>query len=190
MKKKKLESIQETNDLLQSIQLQRAAYLTDYRASIDPIERICENADKGANEFASIGVRFCYILNAGGLVVIPAIMELLPETPVRTSMFVPAVLFACGILLAAIANYLAYRSQFKLGESWSDELDARAKDVGGKYYPPNDQAAHQAEIGRYRLGHTKSLESAKSCKNWGVGAFGCSIILFIVGVGCAICGIR
>ena len=51
-------------------------------------------------------------------------------------------------------------------------------------------AAHQAEIGRYRLGHTKSLESANSCINWGVGAFGCSIILFIVGVGCAIFGIR
>ena len=117
LKKKKLESIQETNDLLQSIQLQRAAYLTDYRASIDPIERICENADKGANEFASIGVRFCYILNAGRLVVIPAIMELLPETPVeRTSMLGPAVLFACGILLAAIANYLAYRSQFNFRE--------------------------------------------------------------------------
>ena len=191
LKEQKLEHIREPNDLWESIQLQRAAYLTEHRANIEPIERICENADRGANEFASIGVRFCYVLNAGGLVVIPAIMELLPETPVeRPSMLGPAVLFACGILLAAIANYLAYHSQFKLGKSWSDELNARAKEVGGKYYPPNDQAAHQAEIGRYRLGHKKSLESANSCRHWGIGAFICSIILFIAGVGYAICGIR
>ena len=83
LKEQKWEHIRETNDLWESFQLRHAAYLTDYRASIEPIERICENADRGANEFASIGVRFCYILNAGGLVVIPAIMELLPELQLR-----------------------------------------------------------------------------------------------------------
>ena len=136
-----------------------------------------------AGEFASIGVRFGYILNAGGLVAVPAIMELLPETPVdRSTMIWPALLFAIGILSAAVTNYLAYLSSFKTGVAWTHELNARARETSATYYPPEDTTESQLRVHQYRSDHAKVLKSANLRANMGIAAFGVSILLFLAGV--------
>ena len=187
MKQQDLASVRENNELFQSYQLRLAAYLSDYRTRKEPIERVQENANSAAVEFASIGIRFCYVLNAGGLVVIPAIMELLPDpSDERLSMVIPAVLFAIGILLAAATNYLVYHLSIKAIESCNYELEATTKETLGFHYPPDDQAAHQIAIEKDRSKFIKLLGSVKKFHIWSVILFSFSIISFLSGVGFAI----
>ena len=104
---RQLRLFRENNELQQAYHNRRAAFLTEFRASIDPIERVIERVDASAKEFAAVGVRFCYILNAGGLVAIPAIMEILPAVNVdRSTLLLAAGLFVLGVILAALTNYL------------------------------------------------------------------------------------
>ena len=187
LKQQDLASVRESNELFQSYQLRNAAYLSDYRTRKEPIEREKENANSAAVEFVSIGIRFCYVLNAGGLVVIPAIMELLPDpSDERLSMVIPAVLFAIGILLAAATNYLVYHLSIKAIESCNYELEATTKETLGFHYPPDDQAAHQIAIEKDRSKFIKLLGSVKKFHIWSVILFSFSTISFLSGVGFAI----
>ena len=190
LKEHQARRLREMREIQEAYHNRRTAFLTDFRASVDPIERIIERADAGAKEYAAIGVRFCYILNAGGLVVIPAIMEILPDTAIDRSEFLwPAGAFAFGIVLAAITNYLAYISTIKAGESWSHESNARAKECSGSYYPPENQVEHQSEINDERGNHQRKLRRARIYSDIGICTFGGAIVAFLVGVGSAIFGL-
>lgn len=68
-----------------------------------------------AREFSSIGIRFGYILNGGGLVAIPAIIEFLPSGDFdRTFMVWTVVFFTLGILSAAGTTLVAFFAAKKM----------------------------------------------------------------------------
>ena len=187
---RQLRGYQHANEMLQAYYQRRAAFLTEYHASIDPVERVIERLDSSAREFATVGIRFSYILNAGGLVVIPAIMELLPTTEVdREELLWPAGSFAIGVILAALTNYSAYLSVTKASEAWSHESNAREKVCSGSYYTPDDQATHQSDIVVEREDHDRKLWWARCYANIGIGTFGGAILAFFAGVGLAIFGL-
>ena len=178
---------QQTNEAQQVQHHRRAAFLAEFRAYLDPIEHTIERADAGAVEYASIGIRFCYILNAGGLVAVPAIMELLPNEEIAGSiLFFPACAFVCGVVLAALTNFLAYRSMVLAGEGWLYESHARAKEVSGLYYPPEDSATHEGVIAQNRVNQEQKIELANICSNISIRTFGASVLAFLIGVGTAI----
>ena len=190
LEERQVQLFRETKEWQQAFHNRRAAFLTEFRASIDPIERIIERVDAGATEFAAMGVRFCYILNAGGLVAVPAIMEIMPDAPVdRTALLWPTGAFVVGVLLAAVTNYFAYRSMFMAGEGWSHERNARAKETSGIYYPPENQATHEGEIAEDRGNLERKLKSATDWANIAIGTFSCAILVFLFGVGSAIHGL-
>ena len=161
----------------------------DLQAAKGPIERLQDYSDRTASEFAAIGVRFCFVLNAGGLIAVPAIMELIPSIAVdRKIMIWSAVLFVLGVLFAALANYLAYRSASKASEAWCNEVSARTLETYANYYQPQDEANSQMQIQQHRSKHKRFLKSAKCTINFGVWIYGFSIISFLLGVGNAILG--
>ena len=168
----------------------RAAFLAERQAYLEPIERLVERTDAGASEYASIGIRFCYILNAGGLIAVPAIMEILPDAAIAASkMLVPAFTFVGGVFLAAATNYLAYHSMIKASEGHSYQGDAVGKEVLGMYFPPEDQAARDAEIAQDRFDRERNREKAAFWANTAKATFCLSISAFIVGVLSAIHGL-
>ena len=178
------------NEHLQAEQLKRAAYLADLQAATDPVERLREAADNNAAEFASIGVRYSYILNAGGLVAIPAIMELLPTTAVDKSLLLlPAILFATGILSAAATNLLAYCSSLKAAQAWAHERNARIHDTSVQYHPPPDRGKIDETILKERSSYHHNIELAQHHSNRGLAAFIFSVLLFMAGVFSAIFGL-
>ena len=190
LEEREIRSVRQANELQQAYNNRRTAFLTEFRANVEPIERIIERADGGAKEYASIGIRFCYILNAGGLVVIPAILEILGGSESeKYELIYPACAFVAGVILAALTNYLAYLSTIKAGEAWSHESNARAKECSGIYYPPDDQTIHEGEIAQERINHELKLNFAQILANLGIGAFTGSILAFLAGVGSAILGI-
>lgn len=185
----------EANEMQQVYDNRRMAYLTDFRASNEPVARMIEYCNDAATEFAAIGIRFCYILNAGGLIAVPAIMEILaPEkgvgSGVRGSMLLwPAVLFASGVLLGAATNYCAYRSMLVAAEAWTHESGARVKETSRAYYPPENPTTHEGEIAKERASYENKMTSAKNWANTGIGTFVIAILAFLTGVGSAICAI-
>ena len=184
------ERLRQRSEMEQVNRDRRAAFLTEFRVNLDPIERIRDTADSGATEFALVGVRSCYLLNGGGLVAIPAIMQILSKTQLPGSLVLwPALVFVLGILFSAITNYFAYRSMFTASEAWGFELNARASEVSGTYYPQEDEAAHKGKIAQNRIDQERKLTSARRCADIGVITFGGAIICFLVGVGLAIHGL-
>ena len=177
----------QNDEHLQAAQLNRAAYLADLQAATDPVERLREAADNNAAEFASIGVRYSYILNAGGLVAVPAIMELLPTTAIDKSLLIlPAFLFAIGILSAAATNLLAYCSSLKAARTWAHERNARIHDTSVQYHPPPDRGKINETISKERSSFRHNIELAQHQSNRGLTAFIISVILFMAGVFSAI----
>ena len=190
LEERKIRNFRQRNEVLEFYRNRRTAFLAEYRASIDPVERMIERMDAAARDFASIGIRFCYILNAGGLVVIPAIMEILPDAKIEGSLLLwPAGSFGLGVLLAAVTNYLAYISTTKASEAWSYESNARAKECSASYYPPENQATHQGEIEAERASSKIKLGRAQFYANIGICTFVGTIFAFLAGVGLAICGL-
>ena len=190
LEERQIRIFRQNNEVLEFYRNRRAAFLAEHRASIDPIERLIERMDAAARDFASIGIRFCYILNAGGLVVIPAIMEILPDAKIEGSLLLwPAGSFGLGVLLAAVTNYLAYISTTKASEAWSYESNARAKECSAAYYPPENQATHQGEIEAERASFKIKLGRAQFYANIGICTFVGTIFAFLAGVGLAICGL-
>lgn len=190
LERRQIRIFRQNNELLEFYRHRRTAFLADFRASIDPIERMIERLDAAARDFASIGTRFCYILNAGGLVVIPAIMEFLPAADIERSLLLwPAGSFGFGILLAATTNYFAYISTFKASEAWSHESNARAKECSANYYPPENREIHQSEIEVERGSFKTKLGRAQCYANTGISTFVGSIVAFLLGVGSAIYGL-
>ena len=190
LEERQIRIFRQNNEVLEFYRNRRAAFLAEHRASIDPIERMIERIDAAARDFASIGIRFCYILNAGGLVVIPAIMEILPDAKIEGSLLLwPAGSFGLGVLLAAVTNYLAYISTTKASEAWSYESNARAKECSAAYYPPENQATHQGEIEAERARFEKELGCAQLYAKIGICTFVGTIFAFLAGVGLAIWGL-
>jgi len=168
----------------------RASFLSEFRANLASVERVQEHADRSAVEFAIIAVKSCYILNGGALVVIPAILQFAEKGTVsKVSLLAATVLFVVGIFLAALANYLAYRSMFRAGEGYGEEISARATDVRIAYYPPEDPSEDQANIKSYRTKSERYFKESKRLADWGVGTFSLSVLTFLIGVGIIIYGI-
>lgn len=115
----------------------RAAFWAERQAYLDLPLRFGERADAGAREFASIGIRFCYLLNAGGLIAVPAIMEILPQANLApTTLLVPTITFVVGVLLAAATNFLAYHSMVMDTQSHAHHANAAGMEVLGMHFPP------------------------------------------------------
>ena len=161
----------------------RAAFWAERQAYLDLPLRFAERADAGAREFASIGIRFCYLLNAGGLIAVPAIMELLPEADhAATTLLVPTITFVAGVLLAAATNFLAYHSMVADGQSHAHHAHAAGMEVLGMHFPPEDQSAHDAAVAQARLEHERGAKKAVFWANLARGTFCISVGAFIVGV--------
>lgn len=168
----------------------RAAYLTEYRINLDSVERLRDHADQGAIEFASIGVKSIYVLNGGALVAIPAILKFTQGGTISKGYVVAAVIFfVAGILLAAAANYLAYRSMFQAGAGHAKEMNARAVEVSNNHYPPEDPSISQAKIKESRSEHDDLLLRANRLADKGVVVFGTSFLAFLAGSGIIIYGL-
>ncbi len=182
LKDRDAERFRQQSELEQIRRDQRAAFLTEFRANLEPVERQGDRADTGAREFALVGVRSCYFLNAGGLIAMPAILKLIPGDPMIDLSLTPTIVFTVGITTAAITNYLAYRSLFLAGQAHVHETNARAKEVADLYYPPKDKEARTKEITQERVDHTNKIRSASKLTDWGVAFFAASMICFLAGV--------
>ena len=180
----------EAKEIQQANDNRRMAYLTDYRAAIEPTERTIADHSKSATDFAAIAIRFCYILNAGGLVAIPAIVEILRQGGIAGSPLIwPASAFVAGVLLGAVTNYCAYRAMTAASDAWYHESNARGKEISGAYYPPENLTTHQAEIAEEHVTYERKLASATCWGNSGVLTFCASIFAFLFGVCSAIYGL-
>ena len=183
---------QQNNDLRQAHDNRRMAYLNDFRARNEPSVRMIEYCNEAATEFVAIGIRFCYILNAGGLIAVPAIMEIFAPgegvgmTVPGSALLWPAILFASGILLGVATNYCAYQSMFIAAEAWTHESAASAKETSTAYYPPENPTNQQNEIVQERLNHQTKLQLAMRWANIGRLTFGGAVLAFLFGVGFAI----
>ena len=168
----------------------RAAFWAERQAYLDLPLRFGERADAGAREFASIGIRFCYLLNAGGLIAVPAIMEIVPDAALAaTTLLVPTITFVAGVLLAAVTNYLAYHSMVMDGQGHAHHANAAGMEVLGMHFPPEDHSEHDAAVAQARLEHERSGKKAVFWANLASGTFCVSIGAFIVGVLSAIWGL-
>ncbi len=165
----------------QTNKLDLKEYREDYKASLELVEPHRDFAVKAASEFASIGIRFGYILNASGLVVIPAIMELLPDQEIeRSFMILPAILFAIGILMAAVTNYLVYYAMIKRGEALSFEMLIRALDVQERHFGQTKEFTDKKlDYGSQR---SKALKLSKCCSKLDIYFAFLTIGLFQFGV--------
>lgn len=178
-----IKNLQRQNEIMQAYQERRAAFLTEFRVNLEPVEQNRRLADSGAIEFSLVAVRTGYLLNAGGLIAIPAIMKILPDSDLAGgALALPAVVFVVGVVFSFVTNLFAYRSMFKAGEGWGYEESARAMEVIATYYPPEDQTEHSAQIAQHRVDHACKLKSATRCANIG-------IISFVVSAGCFIGGV-
>ena len=168
----------------------RTAYLTEREAHVGRLERLTELSEGSVREFASIGIRFAYILNAGGLVAVPAIMELLPKNSGSgAALLAPAVIFVVGILAAAVTNFLAYRSSAMISEGYLLLIATQEMEISGIYYPPDDPTTHEGEIEELRQKNKKMVKLARRANNWAVWTFGGAIASFLLGVASAIIGL-
>ncbi len=187
LKAKDEQRFKEQSQLEQMRRERRASFLTEFRANLEPIERRREQADNGATDFALLGVKSCYFLNAGGLVVLPAILQALSgDSAIAISLLWPSIIFSVGILFAVLTNYLGYRSLWLAGEMWGCESSARAREVSSLHYPPEDQEEHDKKISQDRVDYEKKNRSANRCANSGVITFGLSMLCFVAGVGVTI----
>ena len=123
----------EANEMQQVYDNRRMAYLTDFRASNEPVARMIEYCNDAATEFAAIGIRFCYILNAGGLIAVPAIMEILaPEKGVGSGVRGSMLLWPQRPL------WRAYQQDPEAVRRWKEEeyprIRRRAKRVGAQIF--------------------------------------------------------
>jgi len=175
--------------VLQSEQPNRAEFLDEYRVAIEPLERYFDYADRAATEFVSIAIRYCYLLNAGGLVAIPAIIELLPDRDLdRSIMIWPACLFALGILLAAVTNYLAYYVTNKSGEGLLNEHQVRLLTVQESFYHSKDETIIRKKIEKHSSIRDKSYKRVSCYTNLGIIVFVITVTCFLAGVFSAIYG--
>ena len=175
---------QQHDDELQQVYDRRRAYLTDFRMYNESAARMFESCYEAETEFAKIAIRFCYILNAGGLIAVPAIVEILSPEKVSVLLW-PAVLFAVGVLLSTTTNYCAYRSTNLAVEAWTHESTARAKETFQAYYP-REKATQGNEIENERGSYKRKLSSSRSWVTIAVVAFVLAIMAFLSGVGVAI----
>jgi len=187
IKDQQLKEFREQSELEQLQRERRSAFLTEFRANLEPVERSIERADAGAQEFAVVAVKTCYLLNAGGLVAMPAILQALSvKDPSEISLFWPSVIFAFGILVAAITNFLAYRSLFEAAGAWGSESSARAQEVSGSYYPPNETEKHAEAVAQHRVDFEIKIKSANRLANAGLAFFAISMASFLIGLGVTI----
>ena len=187
LEERKIDSFRQQVEIEHINRERRAAFLTEYKTSIEPVERIADRSDAAAIEFAVTGVKFCYILNAGGLVAIPAIMGVISKTaPAGSLLFWPSIVFVFGVLLSALTNYLAYQSLVDAAEGSSCEITARALVVNGIFYPPDDDGAHKGEIAQKRIEHDQKLGKARRFANVGIFTFAGAVVSFLLGVGLVI----
>lgn len=169
----------------------RAAYLAEFRTSLEPVERRGERADQAAIEFAAIGIKSNYLLNGGALVALPAIMQFAEKGAVNWNLLFWSVwLFVLGMATAAATNFFAYRSVMLAGEAHGHEQTARANSVKLDYYPPEDPSKMQGEVASARSKHEDLLASARKTANFGVVVHGLSIAFFMAGVSLIILGVK
>ena len=174
---------------MESDQPNRADFLVEYRAATEPLERYFDYTDRAATEFVSIAIRYCYLLNAGGLVAIPAIIELLPGTEYdRSIMIWPAGLFTVGILLAAVTNYLAYFVTIQSGEGLTNEHQVRSWTIHETFYRPHDETIIRKKIEEHSTIRDKSYKKVSRYTYLGIIIFTITIACFLAGVFSAICG--
>lgn len=186
--KRQQERLRQQTELEQQRRDRRSAFLAEFRANLEPVERDQDRCNAGAVELALAGIRASYFLNAGGLVAIPAIMKIFPVEALPTSAFLwPAGVFAFGVLLTAACNFSAYFSLLRAGEGWSWEASARANEVIGNYYPPEESADWDAETAQRRVNKDQKLAKANNLAIVGQVSFVGAIASFLAGVGLSIC---
>lgn len=177
-------SLKKSLEIDQANRDKRAAYLTEHRINLEPVERQAQQADHGSIEFASIALKAGYVLNGGGLVAIPAILKLAEgQTALDTLLLSSVVLFVIGIVLTCAANYFAYRSMFVAAEGHVKEIEARVIIVADIYYPPKDPSSRQQSVLESRAGSQSKLNSARISADIGLRCWAASVFLFIAGVG-------
>ena len=132
---------------------------------------------------------YCYLLNAGGLVAIPAIIELLPVRDLdQSTMILPACLFALGILLAAVINYLTYFVTNKSREGLINEHQVRSWTIHESFYHPKDETIIRKKIEEHSLIRDRAYKMISCYTNLGIIVFAITIACFLAGVFNAIYG--
>ncbi len=165
----------------------RTAFLAEYDAATAQANLNAGRADAGAIKYGVLGIQFAYVLNAGGLVAIPAILQILGAGSETVSDVVsPAVIFVVGIAAAVVANIAAYKSLFAAGAGWAHHSAARAGEVNAAHYPNEDETERRAEIAQHDIDYKTHVESAGRLADIGLAACITSAISFLIGVGLTI----
>lgn len=114
----------------------RELFLRDWEASVPPIERKGQEADRGAVDYSLLGIKSAFILNGGALVVLPALTPVfgINTTCNKGLLIWAAAIFMVGILFAAATTALSYFTMCYQGAMhfWSREKMAFI--VIGLYY--------------------------------------------------------
>jgi len=161
----------------------RSGFLADYHAATAHPNQLAERADMAAIKYAGMGIQFAYVLNAGGLVAIPAILQIIGTKPETVSDVVwPATIFVIGIVCAVATNLLAYLSVSKAGFAWSNNASARAIEVNMSHYPKEDETERQADKAQSNLDYEKSQKQAEKLEFAAVITCITAALAFIAGV--------
>lgn len=191
-----LERIQEKrlrrlSEIEQANRAKRESFLTEFRTNMEPAERLRDQCNLGAVDFASIAIKATFVMNGGALVALPAILQFADKGRISTqSLLVSVILFVVGIVLATITNFLAYKSMLVASDGHENEVSARAVEVIEWYYPSEDPTPNQAKIKTYRADAQDKFKWAQRLANLGVLGFGLSAVAFIIGVAIIIHGLN
>lgn len=88
----------------------RELLLREWETKVHPIEIQWVEADKAAVEYSLLGIKNAFLLNGGGLVIMPAITTIFKVSPSdhKTLLVFAAALFTLGIVCAAAATTFSY----------------------------------------------------------------------------------
>jgi hypothetical protein len=157
---------------------------------LDSVERLRDQTNRGATEFASIAIRSAYLLNGSALVAKPAILKLVGNSTLTGGILLTSVIsFFAGIFLSSVTNYLAYRSMFTAGNGHDLEISARVIEVKNAHYPSDDISIDQAKIVSIRSDAQDKATNANRLADIAVISFGLSVLVFLFGLGIIIFGI-
>ena len=88
------------------------AYLEEWRVGVLQQESAVQAANKGAIEFAQLGIRVGLILNGGALIALPALLTLIPDVnPISLAyphLIGAASAFILGLATAALSVFCAF----------------------------------------------------------------------------------
>lgn len=163
----------------------RQHFLIEWEIGVLPQDSNKESLVAHAMEFALTAIRSSYLLNGGGLGAIPTLAVLfgIDAKENMYALMVAGVLFALGLVCAAVTNLLAYIEMLHEAQAVHERREGTAKTLSGQYnsFIGRDERAPKEEIEKHTDECKKMERMALKLTKVALWVFGASIAFFIAG---------